>query len=112
MPYEVTFYTGDVSHAGTDASIILHVFGEHGSSCEQRIEKKGDRFERARADLVKLELDDIAPVKKIRVEMEHHKIERPDWFLEKVCLRTSSYKQYGNANSLSLQEFDCASMFI
>lgn len=85
VPYEVTFYTGDVNKAGTDAVVKLIVFGENGSSSEQRIEKKGERFERGRADLVKLELDDIAPLKKIRVEHDG-KSSRPDWFLEKVIV--------------------------
>jgi len=41
------------------------------------------RFERGRADLVKMEIDDIAPLTKIRVE-HSGKSSRPDWFLEKV----------------------------
>lgn len=83
VPYEVTFYTGDVNKAGTDANIKLKVFGDTGTACEQMIEKSGERFERGRADLVKMELDDIAPLKKIRVE-HNGKSSRPDWFLEKV----------------------------
>lgn len=86
VPYEVTFYTGDVNKAGTDAPIKLTVFGENGTSSKQQVEKKGERFERGRADLVKMELDDIAPIKKIRVEHDG-KSSRPDWFLEKVCVQ-------------------------
>ena len=53
----------------------------------QMIDKKGERFERGRADLVKMELDDIAPIKKIRVSHDG-KSSRPDWFVEKVRLYT------------------------
>ena len=35
VPYEVTFYTGDVNKAGTDANVKLTVFGDGGSSTEQ-----------------------------------------------------------------------------
>ena len=51
------------------------------------IDKKGERFERGRADLVKMELDDIAPIKKIRVSHDG-KSSRPDWFVEKVRFYT------------------------
>ena len=83
VPYEATFYTGEVNSAGTDCTIKLTVFGEGGSSSEQTIEKKGDRFERGREDNIKMDLDDIAPLKKIRVQHDG-KGSRPDWFLEKV----------------------------
>lgn len=83
VPYEVTFYTGDVNKAGTDANIKLTVFGDTGTASEQMVEKTGERFERGRADLIKMELDDIAPLKKIRLEHDG-KSSRPDWFLEKV----------------------------
>jgi len=43
VPYEVTFYTGDVSKAGTDATIKLTVFGEGGASSEHMVEKKDER---------------------------------------------------------------------
>jgi len=51
----VTFYTGDVNKAGTDANIKLTVFGDGGASTEQVVDKKGERFERGRADLIKME---------------------------------------------------------
>lgn len=35
VPYEVTFYTGDVNKAGTDANVKLTVFGDGGASTEQ-----------------------------------------------------------------------------
>jgi hypothetical protein len=45
-----------------------------------------ERFERGRIDLIKLEIEDIAPLKKLRVG-HNGKGARPNWYLEKVELR-------------------------
>lgn len=41
------------------------------------------RFERGQEDTFSLEVDDIAPLKKIRVRIDGSG-SRPDWFLDKV----------------------------
>ncbi|XP_022094211.1 lipoxygenase homology domain-containing protein 1-like isoform X2 [Acanthaster planci] len=86
IPYEVTFFTGDVQNAGTDAVITMTVFGTNGSTPELTLDKNGERFERGKEDLIKTELDDIAPLKKIRIG-HNGKGSRPDWYLDKVHLR-------------------------
>ncbi|XP_071500737.1 lipoxygenase homology domain-containing protein 1-like [Diadema antillarum] len=86
IPYEMTVFTGDVQNAGTDAVISLTVYGTNGYSNEIVLDKNGDRFERGREDLIKLELEDIAPLKKIRIG-HNGKGSRTDWFLDKVTLR-------------------------
>ncbi|CAL1540467.1 unnamed protein product [Lymnaea stagnalis] len=86
IPYEVTVTTGDVPDAGTDSKILMTVFGSHGTSSVLELEKKGDRFERAQTNLLKVEIDDVAPLKKIRLELAG-KGSRPSWFLEKLELR-------------------------
>lgn len=43
------------------------------------------RFERGQEDTFSLEVDDIAPLKKIRVRTDASG-SRPDWFLDKVTL--------------------------
>lgn len=43
------------------------------------------RFERGQEDTFSLEVDDIAPLKKIRVRTDASG-SRPDWFLDKVAL--------------------------
>ncbi|KAL3842214.1 hypothetical protein ACJMK2_020253, partial [Sinanodonta woodiana] len=87
IAYEMTVYTGDVQDAGTDTKITVTVFGAKGATSPVVLEKAGDRFERDRADLIKLELEDVAPIKKIRVETDG-KGSRPDWFLDKIELRS------------------------
>ena len=54
VPYEITFYTGDVKDAGTDAQIFLKVFGAGGSSSDIMLEKRSEKFERGRIDLIKV----------------------------------------------------------
>ncbi|XP_071954737.1 lipoxygenase homology domain-containing protein 1-like [Antedon mediterranea] len=88
IPYEVTIYTGDVQAAGTDAPITMTVFGSNGNTPEIPIDKCGDRFERGSEDMIKMELDDIASLKKLRIG-HNGKGSRADWYLEKVTMRNS-----------------------
>ncbi|KAK1893100.1 Lipoxygenase like domain containing protein 1 [Dissostichus eleginoides] len=48
--------------------------------------KNGDRFERDQEDTFSLEVDDIAPLKKIRVRIDCSG-SRPDWFLDRILMR-------------------------
>nr|KAG5694176.1 hypothetical protein BaRGS_016022 [Batillaria attramentaria] len=86
VPYEVTVTTGDFSEAGTDSKIFMTVFGTKGSSSPIELEKNEDRFERARTDMIKMEIDDVAPLKKIRIALDG-KGSRKSWYLEKIELR-------------------------
>ncbi|KAL4660900.1 lipoxygenase homology domain-containing protein 1-like [Arapaima gigas] len=87
--YEVTVVTGDVQKAGTDTRIYLTVFGTSGNTDEILLQKNEDRFERGQEDMLILEIDDIAPLKKIRVRTDGSG-SRPDWFLDKIIMRNLS----------------------
>ncbi|KAL4225451.1 Lipoxygenase y domain-containing protein 1 [Mactra antiquata] len=102
IAYEMTVITGDVEEAGTDQKITVTVFGAKGPTSPVVLEKNGDRFERDRADLIKLELEDVAPLKKMRVECDG-KGSRPDWYLEKIELR--------NMATGTLSVFNCQGWF-
>jgi hypothetical protein len=54
VPYEITFFTGDVADAGTDSQVFIKVFGVKGSSSDIVIPKMSERFERSRVDLIKV----------------------------------------------------------
>ncbi|KAM4615981.1 lipoxygenase homology domain-containing protein 1 [Polymixia lowei] len=84
--YETTVATGDIQYAGTDTNIFLTVFGANGSTEEMLLPKNGDRFERGQEDTFTLEIDDIAPLKKIRLRIDGTG-SRPDWFLDKILMR-------------------------
>ncbi|XP_059398613.1 lipoxygenase homology domain-containing protein 1 [Carassius carassius] len=83
--YEVTVITGDVQHAGTDTQIYMTVFGVHGTSEEMLLPKLEDRFERGQKDTFNLEIEVIAPLRKMRVRIDGSG-SRPDWFLDKIEL--------------------------
>lgn len=87
VPYEVTVTTGDVPEAGTDAKIFITVFGTKGSTAPTELEKNEDRFERTHTDTIKMELDDVAPLKKLRVFLDTKLAHRKSWYLEKIELR-------------------------
>uniref|UniRef100_A0A1A8LWQ9 Lipoxygenase homology domains 1b n=1 Tax=Nothobranchius pienaari TaxID=704102 RepID=A0A1A8LWQ9_9TELE len=78
--------TGDTQYAGTDTNIFLTVYGVNGSTEEMLLPKNGDRFERDQEDTFTLEIDDIAPLKKIRVRIDGSGC-RPDWFLDRILMR-------------------------
>uniref|UniRef100_A0A3Q3H262 Lipoxygenase homology PLAT domains 1a n=1 Tax=Labrus bergylta TaxID=56723 RepID=A0A3Q3H262_9LABR len=84
--YEVTVVTGDVQHAGTDTLIFMSVFGANGSTEEMPLQKNEDRFERGQEDTFNMEIDDIAPLRKMRLRIDGSG-SRPDWFLDKVITR-------------------------
>ncbi|XP_056146384.1 lipoxygenase homology domain-containing protein 1 [Lampris incognitus] len=84
--YEVTVVTGDVQNAGSDTQIYMSVFGSKGSMEEMLLQKNEDRFERGQEDTFSLEIDDIAPLMKMRLRIDGSG-SRPDWFLDKVIMR-------------------------
>ncbi|XP_072290031.1 lipoxygenase homology domain-containing protein 1 [Eucyclogobius newberryi] len=84
--YSATVVTGDTQGAGTDTNIFLSVYGANGCTEEMLLPKNGDRFERDQEDPFSLEIDDIAPLKKIRVRIDGTG-SRPDWFLDKIMLK-------------------------
>ncbi|XP_061589573.1 lipoxygenase homology domain-containing protein 1 [Cololabis saira] len=84
--YAVTVVTGDVQNAGTDTQIFMSVFGANGSTEEMVLRKNEDRFERGQEDTFNMEIDDIAPLRKMRLRIDGSG-SRPDWFLDKVILR-------------------------
>ncbi|KAG7499250.1 lipoxygenase-likey domain-containing protein 1 isoform X1 [Solea senegalensis] len=84
--YEVTVVTGDVQNAGTDTLIFMSVFGANGSTEEMLLQKNEDRFERGQEDTFNMEIDDIAPLKKMRLRIDGSG-SRPDWFADKVIMR-------------------------
>uniref|UniRef100_A0AAY5K4A4 PLAT domain-containing protein n=1 Tax=Esox lucius TaxID=8010 RepID=A0AAY5K4A4_ESOLU len=84
--YEVTVVTGDVQNAGTDTQIYISVFGANGTTEEILLQKNEDRFERGQEDTFSLEVDDVAPLRKMRVRIDGSG-SRPDWFLNKIIMR-------------------------
>ncbi len=83
IPYTVTLFTGDLAKAGTDSNVTIKAFGSNGASRDITIDKMEDRFERGAIDSLRVELEDIGSLKKVRVSHDA-KGSRKDWFLERV----------------------------
>lgn len=87
VPYEVTFYTGDIENAGCDCDISLKLFGTTGSSSEHVIKKDEGQFERGTIDRFRFELDDVGEPIKLRVAIKPHgKRGRHQWYLQNIEL--------------------------
>uniref|UniRef100_A0A8D0DE08 Lipoxygenase homology PLAT domains 1 n=1 Tax=Sander lucioperca TaxID=283035 RepID=A0A8D0DE08_SANLU len=90
--YSATVVTGDTQSAGTDTNIFLTVYGANGSTEEMLLPKNEHRFERDQKDTFSLEIDDIAPLKKIRVWIDGSG-SRPDWFLDRILMQNLSTEE-------------------
>ncbi|XP_033890281.3 lipoxygenase homology domain-containing protein 1-like [Acipenser ruthenus] len=90
--YEVTVVTGDTQNAGTDANIYMSVFGANGTTEEILLCKNGNRFERGQEDTFAMEIDDVAPLRKIRIRTDG-KGSRPDWLLNKIVMQNMSTQE-------------------
>lgn len=69
-----------------DSKIQMSIFGSKGSAPDINITKSeelGILLERGSVDTVNKEIDDIAPLKMVRITSDG-KGARPDWFCEKV----------------------------
>ncbi|CAB1332384.1 unnamed protein product [Coregonus sp. 'balchen'] len=80
--YEVT---GDVLNAGTDTQIYRSVFGANSTTEGILLQNNEDRFERGQEDTFSLEVDDIAPLMKMRARIDGSG-SQPDWFLDKIIM--------------------------
>ena len=85
VQYEMTVYTGDVKSAGTDSAISMTMFGTEGTTPQFVLDKDESRFERGGVDMIRMDLDDVGKLLKVRIAVDG-KGTRPDWFLEKVCV--------------------------
>uniref|UniRef100_H2ZAW5 PLAT domain-containing protein n=1 Tax=Ciona savignyi TaxID=51511 RepID=H2ZAW5_CIOSA len=105
IPYEITLHTGNVDNAGTDCTITLSVYGSKGNSPDitvKKSEEDGVLLERGSIDTINVELDEIAPLKMVRVGHDGRG-QRADWFCDKIELR--------NLNSGKVTVFPCGAWF-
>lgn len=50
FPWSLWIWTSDLPGAGTDASIMLQIYGEMGKSDEMKLDNKTDNFEQGQLD--------------------------------------------------------------
>uniref|UniRef100_H2ZAW7 PLAT domain-containing protein n=1 Tax=Ciona savignyi TaxID=51511 RepID=H2ZAW7_CIOSA len=91
LPYEITVATGDTLNAGTDAQVVLQLYGEDGKSEVMKLRNKTDNFERKAIDKFKIEAPDIGPITKIRIGHDGRGV-GSGWFLDSVKIQRFVHK--------------------
>lgn len=83
--YKVTVYTGDKRGAGTDANVILNIFGENGESGEQKLDDSKNNFERNCKDEFLVKCPCLGRINRIRIGHDNTGFV-PGWYLDKVII--------------------------
>lgn len=83
--YKVTAYTGDIRNAGTDADVMLKIYGSLGESEEWKLDNSKNNFERGSKDEFIIETESLGEIEKIRIGHNNKGIS-PGWFLSKVII--------------------------
>ncbi|KAK9824333.1 hypothetical protein WJX72_009517 [[Myrmecia] bisecta] len=81
--YEVTVATSDIRGAGTDANVMLVVFGAAGHTPELRLDSHKNNFERGRSDVFTLRAPDVGPIDHIKIGQDQTG-PAPGWHLDRV----------------------------
>ncbi|XP_037364471.1 lipoxygenase homology domain-containing protein 1 [Talpa occidentalis] len=90
--YEVKVYTGDVIGAGTDADVVINIFGEYGDTGERRLENEKDNFEKGAEDKFMLDAPDLGQLMKINIG-HNNKGGSAGWFLSKIIIEDIGNKR-------------------
>ncbi|KAK3751648.1 hypothetical protein QZH41_020133 [Actinostola sp. cb2023] len=85
--YKISFHTGSVMFAGTDANIFATIFGTKGDSGEVKFQNQGDTtFENRMVDIYNVETKSpLGTLTKVRVGHDNTGL-GPGWFLDKITI--------------------------
>jgi lipoxygenase homology domain-containing protein 1 len=86
VSYNIKVKTGDIRNAGTDARVMLKIFGEKGDSGNRHLKNSdntSNKFERGRLDEFRVEADDLGKIEKIKIG-HNGKGLGSGWFLDFV----------------------------
>ncbi|KAK7099231.1 lipoxygenase homology domain-containing protein 1-like [Littorina saxatilis] len=81
---EVKVTTGDVPEAETDAAVYITLFGIKGTTLPIELQKGRVGSTRGGTDTLKLQMQDVSPVKKLRVSVDPGDGKKTLWFLDKI----------------------------
>lgn len=91
--YSLTFKTGDMPYAGTDANVTLQLFGDKGQTekimLRQESGKTLKRFDRGRTDRFTVQTMDVGKVERIRLSHDNSG-PNPEWYLESLKIEIPS----------------------
>ncbi|XP_029211921.2 uncharacterized protein LOC114975839 isoform X2 [Acropora millepora] len=84
--YQVHVYTGDKWGAGTDANVLITIFGEDGDSGEKKLDNNKNNFESGQKDSFVISCEKyLGRVSKIRIGHDNSGFGAA-WFLDKVTI--------------------------
>uniref|UniRef100_A0A672LZQ6 PLAT domain-containing protein n=1 Tax=Sinocyclocheilus grahami TaxID=75366 RepID=A0A672LZQ6_SINGR len=91
-PWSLWIWTSDLPGAGTDASVLLQIYGEKGKSDEMRLTNKTDNFEQGQLDKFMIELPDLGKLFKLRI---WHEKRNPfaGWHLSRMSIMKTLTKE-------------------
>ncbi|XP_022806964.1 lipoxygenase homology domain-containing protein 1-like isoform X2 [Stylophora pistillata] len=93
VAYSLTFKTGDMPYAGTDANVTLQLFGDKGQTekimLRQESGKTIKRFDRGRTDRFTVQTMDVGKVERIRISHDNTG-PNPEWYLEYLKIEIPS----------------------
>uniref|UniRef100_A0A6B2KZF9 PLAT domain-containing protein n=1 Tax=Arcella intermedia TaxID=1963864 RepID=A0A6B2KZF9_9EUKA len=89
ITYNISVKTGDRPGAGTDANVLITLFGEKGDSGERLLDKPGNNFERNRIDEFAFQSVDLGDLKRIVIRHDNSGA-GPAWFLDKVIIESGA----------------------
>lgn len=77
--YKIHVYTSDVKNSGTDAGVLIEIFGDRASSGKQPLlDMSKDTFERGQMDEFKLQCKNLGGLRAIRIESDGRS-NKPSW---------------------------------
>ncbi|XP_030048769.1 lipoxygenase homology domain-containing protein 1 [Microcaecilia unicolor] len=91
-PWSLWIFTSDIKNAGTDANILLQIYGTKGKSDQMKLDNNSDNFEAGQIDKFMIELPDLGTLYKLRI---WHEKRNPfaGWHLDKVTLLKTLTKE-------------------
>ncbi|XP_015757568.1 PREDICTED: uncharacterized protein LOC107336976 [Acropora digitifera] len=99
--YSVDIYTGDKWLAGTDANVLITIFGEKGDSGEKKLDNSRNNFERGQKDSFRISSGDLGRLTKIWIGHDNTGVAAA-WFLDKVTVEDL---QSGEIGTFSCQRW-------
>jgi len=93
ITYKVLVTTSDRRGAGTDANVLLTLFGSAGDSGERKLESSGNNFERNQTDTFGFDCVDLGELQRIIIRHDNSGI-GPGWFLDKVLIESGKGERW------------------
>ena len=89
MKYKISFITGNLKGAGTDANVSIKIFGTKKITNELVLVSKFKNFERDVSDIFFIETSDLGEIEKIKISHDNQFL-GANWYLDEVIIESRS----------------------